>query len=132
MKRFLPLLFVLLFIPFVAAQATPDLKSLESVFRTVDTVFIILILAYIAISIYKIVRLYRKEGVVFLKFFSKAKAMLAIALSLIGVIIFVIGIFQPWYKISADVNAGQINKKGFKKGIFVVWGKAGEIKKKQF
>ena len=114
MKIILPLLFaVLLLIPLVSAQV-PDLKSFSSVFQTIDTVFLVLIIIYIVIDVYKIIRLYRKEGAVFTKFFSKAKAILAIAISLAGVVVFIIAMFQPWYKIRADVVAGQFNTGGLK------------------
>ncbi len=100
--------------PLVSAQIKPDLSAYNSIFQTIDNIFIIIFVAYIAISLFRLFRLYRKEGFVFVGFFSKIKPVIAIAVSLAGVVIFIIAMFMPLYKVNVDANAGPINTNGMK------------------
>ncbi len=115
MRKFLPLILILLLLPLASAQlqGVPDTAGLQSTFQTVDTIFFVLLAIYIIIGVFKIVRVYRKEKTLpFIRFFKNKKALLAVIISLLGVVIFIVAMFQPWYTIKADVNTEQFKTNG--------------------
>jgi len=116
MLKLLPLILLLLLTPIVSAQLNAtSLDSLKSTFETVDKAVIFILAAYLIFGIYKIIRVYKKEGhLPFLRFFKSAKAIIAVAVSLLGVVIFIFAMFQPWYIIKADVNTESFNTGGLK------------------
>lgn len=119
MKKILLALLPLLIIVQIVAAQVPDMQALSPIFQTLDTVFMLFVVIYIVIDVFKLFRLYRKEGIVFLKFFKSPKAIISIIITLVGVAIFIAGMLQPWYSVSADVKAGPIDTGGLKKIIAI-------------
>ncbi len=113
MKKFLPIFIMLLLMPLVSAQSKLN-TTLSPIFDHFNTVFIVIVLVYIVYRVYKMAKLYRKEGFVLSTFFSQKKNFIPVILVLVGVILFVLAMFQPWYTVSADINLGQLNTNGLK------------------
>lgn len=96
------------------------IDSYSSLFQTVDTVFLVFFAVYLIIGIYQVVKVYRSEGrLPFIQFFKSKKAIVAIAISFIGLGIFIYGMFQPWYKIKADIDSDALKTDGLKDIISV-------------
>ncbi len=117
MLKLLPLILLLLLTPIVSAQPlnATSIDSLKSTLETVDKVVILVLAAYLIFGVYKIIRVYRKEGhLPFLRFFKNTKAIIAVAVSLLGVVIFILAMFQPWYIIKADVDTESFKTGGLK------------------
>lgn len=117
MLKLLPVVLLFLLAPSASAQiqGAPSLDSLKSTLEVVDKAFILVLSAYLIFGAYKIIRVYRKEGhLPFFTFFKSAKGLLAVAVSLAGVVIFILAMFQPWYTIKADVNTDSFKTNGLK------------------
>ncbi|HLD42098.1 MAG TPA: hypothetical protein VJB06_03605, partial [archaeon] len=99
MNKILPVIVFLLLIPVVAAQAqVPDLDFLKGLTGLVDNIFLVILVIYIIIGLTRIGLLYRREGTLpFIKFLSNKKAILVLLISLVGLVVFILGMFQPWY-----------------------------------
>lgn len=132
MLKILPAIVLLLLLPVVSAQAQlPDLDSLSSLTKTIDNVFLLLLIVYTSIGVYKIIRVYRKEGhLPFANFIKTRKGLAVVLLSLVGLAVFIIGMFQPWYTIKADVDS-DVFKTGGLKNIIAFDGVKGATVDKQ-
>ena len=114
MNKILPVIVFLLLIPVVAAQAqVPDLDFLKGLTGLVDNIFLVILVIYIIIGLTRIGLLYRREGTLpFIKFLSNKKAILVLLISLVGLVVFILGMFQPWYTLKADIQSDALSTGG--------------------
>ncbi len=116
MNKILPLLIFLLLVPLASAQQQiPDLNSLKDITFLVDNIFLIILVIYIIIGLVRIGLLYRREGTLpFLRFLSNKKSILVVLISIVGLVVFIMGMFQPWYTLKADIQSDALNTGGVK------------------
>ena len=125
MNKILPIFIILLLIPLVSAQ-TLDLDSLKGITSLTDNIFLVILIVYIVIGIVRIGLLYRKEGTLpFITFFSNTKSLAVVLICLAGVIVFVIGMFQPWYTLKADIQSDAFSTGGGLKDLLTIDGLKG-------